>query len=476
MKATAKELGSWLAAELPPSFELGAATAAFQIEGAVHDGGRGPSGWDAFCAGPGNILNADAADVACDHYHRLDEDIALMKELGLDAYRFSIAWPRIVPSGSGALNPEGLAFYDRLVDGLLEAGIKPMATLYHWDTPLPLEVAGGWLNRDTAERFGEYASIVGAHLGDRVDKWVTINEPATVTLNGYGLGLHAPGKSLVFESLPAAHHQLLAHGLGVQALRAAGVRGGIGITNVHSPVEAADPASGDDHLYAALFDIIHNRIFADPVLLGRYPEVPEELAEMFAPLLAVPEADLATISAPLDFYGLNYYSPNKIAAGSGSADTPDGISQAMAELPFRLEPWPELPSTGFGWPISPEHFGTALAQMQERYGKALPPIYITENGASFPDTLTPDGAIDDVERTDYLSTHLASALRAVKPGGIAEGVELRGYFAWSLLDNFEWAAGYSQRFGLVHVDFDTLVRTPKESFRWLQTLASERTH
>lgn len=325
------------ASKLPTDFELGVATAAFQIEGAVHDGGRGPSGWDAFTAVPGNIHGGDTAETACDHYGRMASDIALMKELGVDSYRFSVAWPRIVPGGSGAANQEGLAFYDRLVDGLLTAGIKPMATLYHWDTPLPLEEAGGWLNRDTAERFGDYAGIVGARLGDRVDKWVTINEPATVTLNGYGLGVHAPGKSLVFDALPSAHHQLLAHGRGVAALRAAGVRGGIGITNVHSPAEAADPDSPEDQLFTAVFDIIHNRIFADPILLGHYPSVPAELAEMFAPLLQVPDADLAAIGAPLDFYGLNYYAPNRIAAGSGTEESPDGTSQAMAELPFRLE-------------------------------------------------------------------------------------------------------------------------------------------
>ncbi|MGA7205811.1 MAG: GH1 family beta-glucosidase [Specibacter sp.] len=476
MKFSALELGRWLAGMVPAGFELGVATAAFQIEGAVHDGGRGPSGWDAFAAAPGRILNGDNADVACDHFHRVAEDVDLIKELGVDAYRFSIAWPRIVPEGTGAVNGEGLAFYDRLLDELLAAGIKPMATLYHWDTPLPLEEAGGWLNRDTAERFGEYAGIVGARLGDRVDKWVTVNEPATVTLNGYGLGVHAPGNAHLFQALPAAHHQLLAHGLGVAALRAAGVRGGIGITNVHSPVEPVDAENLEDVVYAGLFDILHNRIFADPVLLGHYPHVPETLAGMFAQLLEAPAADLAVISAPLDFYGLNYYAPTRVAAGSSSAESPDGTSQAMAELPFRLEDWPGLATTGFGWPVAPEYFGTALAQIRQRYGDALPPVYITENGASFPDVVSPDGSVHDTQRVEYLTSHLHAALNAVQPGGTAEGVDLRGYFAWSLMDNFEWAAGYSQRFGLVHVDFDTLVRTPKDSYHWFRELSRSRSN
>jgi beta-glucosidase len=474
MKASAEELGQWLARVVPPGFELGVATAAFQIEGAVHDGGRGLSGWDAFSAEPGRILNGDTADVACDHFHRVAEDVALVKDLGVDAYRFSIAWPRVIPDGSTHVNGPGLDFYDRLVDSLLAAGIKPLATLYHWDTPLPLEQAGGWLNRATAQRFGEYAAVVGGRLGDRVDKWVTINEPATVTLNGYGLGVHAPGKDLLFEALPAAHHQLLAHGLAVQALRGVGVLGGIGITNVHSPVQPADAENFEDGLYAGLFDVLHNRIFADPVLLGHYPQVPDALADMFAPLLNVPDADLAAISAPLDFYGLNYYAPTRVASGAGNGQSPDGTAQAMTQLPFQLLDWLEYPTTGFGWPVAPDHFGTALEQMRDRYGSALPPVYITENGASFPDVLSADGAVHDTERVEYLARHLFAALDAVKPGGRAEGVDLRGYFAWSLLDNFEWAAGYSQRFGLVHVDFDTLARTPKDSYRMFQELSRRR--
>ncbi|MDQ6740808.1 MAG: GH1 family beta-glucosidase [Actinomycetota bacterium] len=463
-----------LAALLPADFTLGVATAAFQIEGGVREGGRGPSGWDDFTRQSGRILNADTADVSCDHYHRFAEDIALMKDLGVDSYRLSLAWPRVQPGGSGPANPAGLAFYDQLVDDLLAAGIKPMATLYHWDTPLPLELAGGWLTRSTAERFGEYAALAGAALGDRVDKWITVNEPSSVTLNGYGLGVHAPGRALLFDGLPAAHHQLLGHGLAVQALRSAGATGGIGITNVHTPVVPAAVDDTGDQLFAELFDLLHNRIFADPVLLGRYPDVPAFLAPVFEPLLAMPAADLETIRQPLDFYGLNYYAPTRIAAGPGpsgtAAGTGDGTANALAGLPFRLEPWPEYPQTAFGWPVAPDYFSTALEQMANRYGADLPPVYITENGASFPDELTTGGRIEDSRRIDYLGAHLAAAVDAVQPGGPAEALELRGYYIWSLLDNFEWAAGYSQRFGLVHVDFETLVRTPKDSYYWLQEL------
>ncbi|HSU71186.1 MAG TPA: GH1 family beta-glucosidase [Micrococcaceae bacterium] len=468
-----------LARLLPPGFVLGVATAAFQVEGGTHDGGRGPSGWDDFSQQDGRILNADTADVACDHYHRVDEDIALMRDLGVDSYRFSLSWPRIQPDGSGPVNQAGLDFYDRLVDCLLAAGISPMVTLYHWDTPLPLERAGGWLERGTAERFGEFAGLAGSALGDRVDRWVTVNEPASVTLNGYGLGVHAPGKSLLFGALAAAHHQLLAHGLAVRALRSAGIRGSVGITNVHSPVVPADPASLEDNLFAQLFDLIQNRVFADPVLLGRYPEVPGFLAAFFEPLLEAPAADLQVINEPLDFYGLNYYFPTRIAAGSGGGVGPDGglpgaAGAAVAELPFRLASWPEYPQTGFGWPVAPDHFPVVLAQLQERYGEALPPVIITENGASFPDRPAADGSVADAERSGYIAAHLAAALGAVRPGGPAEGLDLRGYYVWSLLDNFEWAAGYSQRFGLVHVDFDTLKRTPKDSYFWLRDLSRLR--
>lgn len=465
---------SALAARLPPRFVIGAATAAFQIEGAVDEDGRGPSSWDAFAAEPGRILDGSDASVADDHYHRWMEDLALLKEGGFDAYRFSIAWPRIQPTGSGAVNQKGLAFYERLVDALLEAGIRPMATLFHWDTPLALEERGGWERRETAERFGEYAGIVGAVLGDRVADWVTINEAATLTLNGYALGIHAPGKQRLFRAFPVARNLLIGHGLAVQALRAVPVQGRIGITNVHSPVTPATP-SRDDATMAALFDLVHNRAFADPVLLGRAARAPRGLPLPLRLLLATQlgwrRRDLALASQPLDFYGLNYYFPSRVAAGAGSTDSPDGEAAAMSDVPFHFEPWPGLATTAFGWPVAPVGLRTEFEELAERYPR-IPPIVITEGGASFPDVVAADGSVDDAHRVSYLAEHLAVA--ADVASGAVPGIELQGYYVWSLLDNFEWATGYTQRFGLVHVDFATQRRTPKSSFRWIADLQAAR--
>ncbi len=461
-----------LAGRLSPGFRIGAATAAAQVEGATTVGGRSQSIWDWYSGLPEMIADGSDTSVTADHYHRYREDVELMRDLGLDAYRFSFSWTRLQPNGRGSLNADGAAFYDRLLDELLAAHIAPVATLFHWD--LPVDYADGWLDRDTAHRFGEFAGLVGEHFGDRIDSWITLNEPATVTLNGYALGLHAPGRTLLFDALPTVHHQLLAHGLGTQALRAAGVRGGIGITNVHTPVVPASQAP-EDQLMAALFDIVHNRVFADPVLLGHYPEIPDELAPLFSALTEMPAEDLAQIHQPLDFYGLNYYMPTRVGAGGGDGGSPDGTSDAMADLPFHLAEFPEYPKTGFGWPIAAEYFAVAMGEVQSRYGDALPPVHITENGASFADEPGQDGVVDDVDRVAYLNDHLHAALDAVAPGGAAEGMDLRGYFAWSLLDNWEWAAGFLQRFGIIHVDFSTGERTPKTSYRWLQSVLAERT-
>lgn len=460
-----------LARKLPPGFVIGTATAAAQIEGATNVGQRSSSTWDQFSAQPGRIMDGSDTSVTADHFHRYPEDVALMRTLGADAYRFSFAWSRLQPNGTGPLNAEGADFYDRLLDELHAAGIAPYGTLFHWD--LPVEYEHGWLDRDTATRFGDFAALVGERFADRVDAWITLNEPATVTLNGYALGLHAPGEALLFDALPTVHHQLLGHGLAVQALRGAGVAGQIGITNVHSPVVPASE-SGEDAIMAALFDIVHNRVFADPVLLGHYPEVPDELAEMFGAFSSISDDDLKQIHQPLDFYGLNYYMPSIIAAGAGGGESPDGTSTAMVDLPFRLETLTDRPTTGFGWPIAPDYFQTALAEVRERYGDVLPPVYITENGASFPDEPDSTGHVDDRKRTNYLSSHLEAALDAVAPGGPAEGMDLRGFFVWSLLDNWEWAAGFTQRFGLIRVDFPTGQRTPKTSYHWLQQLLTAR--
>ena len=458
-----------LASRLPSGFTLGVATSALQIEGGLREGGREESTWDIFMAQPGRIADASDARVAADSYHRSSEDVALMRELGIDAYRFSLAWSRLQPGGSGRLNRAAVTYYDRLLDQLLAQGISPMVTAYHWDTPETLQHKGGWLNRDTAYRFAEFAFHAGEAFGDRVSSWVTINEPATVMLNGYAIGVHAPGATLLFDALPAAHHQLLGHGLAVEALRAASVAGRIGITNVHSPVQPAGD-SEDDAYAAQLFDIVHNRVYADPVLLGRYPQIPEPFEHLFGFLREIEPADLKAISAPLDFYGLNYYMPTRVSAGSPTdATTPDGPSPVSQRLPFTLEPWPEFPVTGFGWPVAPEFLAVTLAEHADRYGDALPPVVITEGGASYPDVVQRDGSIDDEARVLYLAEHLAVAFAG------APGVTLRGYFVWSLLDNWEWAAGFSQRFGLVHVDFETQSRVPKRSFRWLQRLIGGRT-
>ncbi|CAN5193917.1 GH1 family beta-glucosidase [soil metagenome] len=454
---------------VPSGFEVGVSTAAFQIEGAVREDGRGPSTWDEFMAQPGRIADGSNASVAADHYHRYREDVGLMKELGVDSYRFSLGWPRIQPGGTGSPNKAGLAFYDKLLDELLAAGIKPMATLFHWDMPEPLQHKGGWMTRDTAYRFADFAVIAGEAFGDRVDKWVTINEPTTVTLNGYALGVHAPGATLMFDGLLAAHHQLLGHGLAVQALRSEGVKGGIGITNVHSPVH---PAKDNfvPRQYAEVFDLVHNRIYADPVLLGRYPKFPFLARKQFKVLHDVDSDDLKTIAQPLDFYGLNYYMPTRIAAGPPDDDsTPDGGNAAgMRELPFHIAKWPEFPVTAFGWPIAPQFLTETLADYGTRYADKLPPVYITEGGASFRDALSPEGTIDDQDRISYLAGHIDAAIAG------APGVDVRGYYVWTLMDNWEWAAGFAEKFGLIAVDPRTQDRTPKASYRWLQKVLRAR--
>lgn len=472
----AQETDGWLdahhlAAAIPPGFTVGTATAAAQIEGAVKEGRRTPSVWDAFSAEPGRIVDGSTTAVTADHFHRYPEDVQLMSGLGVDAYRFSLNWTRLQPHGRGRLDGDGIGFYDRLLDDLLDKGIAPFATISHWD--IPDDYGQGWLDRDTALRLGEFAGMVGERFGDRVSHWITVNEPVTVTLNGYALGLHAPGHSLLFDSLPAAHHQLLGHGLAVSALRAAGVPGPIGISNAHTPVVPGGDTA-EDAIMAQLFDIVHNRVFADPVLLGRYPEVPPELEGLFGAFADVPDEDLRIIGQPVDFYGLNYYMPSAVAAGAGTGESPDGHSEVMSELPFRLLPWEDYATTGFGWPVAPEYLGVVLGELRDRYPDTLPPVYITENGASFPDRVGADGTVDDRDRSDYIVSHLSAALEAVDEGGPARGVDLRGYFAWSLLDNWEWAAGFSQRFGLVHVDFDTGQRTPKGSYHRLRQILRAR--
>ena len=448
---------AWIVGSLPTfpaGFLWGTSTAAYQIEGAVNEDGRGPSIWDTFAHTPGRTLDGDTGDVACDHYHRWPQDVALLGELGVGAYRFSIAWPRIQPAGSGPVNAKGLDFYDRLVDALIEQGIAPVPTLFHWDLPQALEDAGGWLNRDTSHRFAEYAVAVAERLGDRVIRWITLNEPVVVMTQGYAFGAHAPGQVLMFDAMPVAHHQLLGHGLAVRALRERGATE-VMITNNCTPVVPASAAPADI-MAAAIYDGFHNRLFNDPVLTGAYP--PLTVPGLPDQAQYIQDGDLEIISTPIDALGINYYNPTRI--GAASAD---------AVLPFDLLPVEGVPTTAFGWPVVPDGLRDLLVGLRDRYGAALPPIYITESGCSTVDVVDPDGHIHDTARIDYLDGHLRALHQA-----IVEGVDVRGYFVWSLLDNFEWAEGYHQRFGLVRVDYDTQRRTPKDSFSWLRCVIAGR--
>lgn len=432
----------------PADFTWGVSTSAFQIEGAASEDGRRDSVWDVFCRKPGAIRDGQTADVAADHYHRWPQDLALMSELGVGGYRFSLAWPRIQPTGSGPANPAGLDFYERLTDALLARGITPVPTLYHWDLPQPLEDAGGWLARDTAARFAEYAALAAERLADRIPLWITLNEAFVVTAYGYALGFHAPGRSLMLDALPTAHHQLLGHGLAASALRAAGAQ--VAIANNYAP---AWPASDSDADQAAAhaYDIMHNRLFTDPLLLGAYPD----LSAFGRPdgLECVQDGDLAVIAAPVDMLGVNYYMPMRLSA------LPD------SPLPFQMEPIPGYPVTAFGWPVIPAGLTEMLITLKDRYGAALPPVYITENGCSAGDQVSEAGTVADQARISYLDGHIRAVHDAV-----TAGVDVRGYFIWTLMDNFEWTEGYHQRFGLVHVDFATQKRTPKDSFAWYRDM------
>jgi beta-glucosidase len=438
----------------PRSFLWGVSTAAYQIEGAVQEDGRGLSVWDTFSHTPGRTRDGDTGDVACDHYHRWPQDVALLGDLGVNAYRFSIAWPRIQADGSGPANPKGLDFYDGLVDALLERGIAALPTLFHWDLPQALEDAGGWLNRDTSYRFAEYAALVAERLGDRVGRWITLNEPIVHMAQGYAFGTEAPGRALMFDALPVAHHQLLGHGLAVAELRARGATE-VMITNNCTPVLPASDSPAD-RTAAAIYDGFHNRLFMDPLLLGAYPSLAAAGVPDAKPY--VRDGDLEIISTPMDALGVNYYHPTRI--GAAPADAP---------LPFDTLPIEGVPTTASGWPVVPDGLRDLLVELRDRYGAALPPIYLTENGCSTVDVVEPDGHIHDTARIDYLDGHLRALHQA-----IAEGADVRGYFVWSLLDNFEWAEGYHQRFGLVRVDYDTQRRTPKDSFFWLQSALAGR--
>ncbi|MDW4572726.1 GH1 family beta-glucosidase [Microbacterium sp. M3] len=434
----------------PPGFRWSAATAAFQVEGSRTADGRGRSIWDDFVDTEGAVRDGATAEPGPDSYRRHRQDVALLARLGVDRYRFSISWVRVQPEPGGPVAQAGLDYYRRLADDLLEAGVTPFATLYHWDLPSTLEARGGWLDRDTAHRFGEYAEIVADALGDRITHWYTINEPVSTSLQGYAVGTLAPARQLLFGALPTVHHQLLGHGLALRALRASSATEA-GIVNNHTHVRAASGSDADVQA-AAVYDLLHNRIFADPILTGAYPD----LGAFGIPPMPVVAGDLELIGAAADFYGINFYNPTTIAA-------------AAAESPVRFEivPTPGAPVTGFGteWPIVPAALTDLLIDFRERYGDRLPPLVIGENGASFPEPDRVDDAVADAERIAYLAGHIAAVGDAVRAG-----VDVREYTVWSLLDNFEWAEGWTQRFGLVHVDFDTAARTPKASFDWYRGL------
>ncbi len=426
----------------PKGFSWGASTAAYQIEGAVAEDGRSPSIWDTFSHTPGKVAGGDTGDVACDHYHRWPEDIALMKELGLDTYRMSVAWPRVVPGGDGPVNAKGIDFYDRLTDGLLEAGIRPSVTLYHWDLPQVLQERGGWTVRETAEHLASYASVVAGRLGDRVSQWATLNEPLCSAWIGHLDGVMAPGLTDLTAAVRASYHLLLGHGLTAQAVRAAVPGARIGLVTNHSPVEPASTRP-EDLAAARRMDGHINRWFLDPVH-GR--GFPTDMRELYGVELPERQGDLDTIATPLDWHGVNYYFPVTVE------DDPAGPIHARE---IRL---PDVPRSGMDWQIDAGGLETLLMRLTDDYG--VRELYVTENGSAFPDTVTPEGTVEDPERTRYLEEHLAACA-----GALRKGAPLAGYYAWSLLDNFEWAYGYAKRFGLIHVDYETQRRTVKASGR-----------
>ncbi len=442
------------AISFPDGFVWGAATAAYQIEGAVNEDGRGSSIWDTFSRIPGKVYGGHTGDVACDHYHRYADDVDLMSQLGLQSYRFSVAWPRIQPNGTGPVNLRGLDFYDRLVDKLLSKGIDPLVTLYHWDLPQTLEDRGGWTNRETAEVFADYTRAVYGRLGDRVRTWTTLNEPWCSAYLGYSSGRHAPGVQDPASAFAAVHHLNLAHGIGVQTLRAEGAQV-IAVTLNPASVIPMDPASEADLAAAHLVDGLHNRIFFEPMLRGKYPADVLEHLERFGGTPWLRDGDEAIICQPIDFLGINFYSPTYVGHSEGAKGNLEEYP-GTDDVAFRA---PVGPVTDMGWQIEP----SALTRMLVRIGRDYPevPLMITENGAAYPDGPGPDHRVTDTDRIRYLDGHLRACHDAIE-----QGVDLRGYYAWSLLDNYEWAEGYLKRFGIIHVDYTTQARTPKDSALW----------
>ena len=452
-----------MTAMFPPNFIFGAATAAFQIEGAAWTDGRRDSIWDTFCRVPGAVIDGHDGAVACDHYHRYPSDVALMNELGLDSYRFSISWARVKPD-DGAVNPAGLAFYDRLVDTLLDAGIRPWPTLYHWDMPQAREELGGWPARETAERFTEYALAVHGALGDRLSAWTTLNEPWCSSFLSYTAGAHAPGHYSGHEGVAAGHHLLLAHALTARELRAAGATE-VGITLNLAPVHALRPGDEGDADAARRIDGQFNRFFLEPLFRGQYPDdVRTDLAPFGLDEVVQP-GDLELIHGSADFLGVNYYHGEVVAV----IPPEQALHQEAPTTRATASPYPAsegiffhptgAPTTAMGWEVQPHGLTELLHRVQHDYtGDAGVPLYVTENGAAYDDEVAADGAVHDTERVAFLEAHLAAVAAAA-----ADGVDVRGYFYWSLLDNFEWAWGYHKCFGIVRVDYETQQRTLKDS-------------
>jgi len=455
----------------PPGFVWGSATAAYQIEGAVHADGRMPSIWDVFCQVPGNITGGDTGDVACDHYFRMDADLDLMAELGLPSYRFSVSWPRVIPGGSGPVNEAGLDFYRRLVDGLLERGITPLLTLYHWDLPQALQFEGGWTNRDTVDRFADYAEVIGRALGDRVPTITTLNEPWCAAFLGHASGVHAPGLTDNGTALLVAHHLNLAHGRAVRAVRSvcpAQLSVTLNLAQLRPATDTEADLAAAEHV-----DRIANRIFLDPMLRGSYPQELLTETKHLTDWAFVADGDLAEINAGLDSLGINFYAPSEVTAASPEVRAQ--VTGRWVNDPSQSEagpsPWPGTdlaysvpqpgPYTAMGWPIVPEAFTDLLLRVHRDYPEV--PLVVTENGAAFTDEVSPDGAVHDADRIDYVHRHLVAVHAAIE-----RGADVRGYYLWSLLDNFEWAWGYSKRFGMVYVDYPTQRRIPKDSARWFR--------
>ncbi|NED94615.1 beta-glucosidase [Phytoactinopolyspora alkaliphila] len=456
----------------PDEFVFGSATASYQVEGAFDEDGRGPSIWDTFSKTPGNVWNGDTGDVAVDHYHRLDEDLDLMQRLGLQSYRFSIAWPRIQPPGSGPVNPKGVDFYSRLVDGLLERGIAPIATLYHWDLPQPLEDAGGWPARDTAYRFAEYARHAGEALGDRVHVWTTLNEPWCSAYLGYGSGAHAPGRIDGADSLRAVHHLNLGHGLAIQQLRDVVTKDDaqFSVTLNFHVLRGVDDTADEAK---RRIDGLANRAFTWPMLRGEYPADLLQDTSSVTDWSFVQDGDLAAIHQPIDLLGVNYYSTATVRVwdgisprqnNDGHKDMGGSAWPGADDIEFLAQPGPH---TAMGWNIAPEGLEELLVSLSGQFPGL--PLMVTENGAAFDDVVE-DGAVHDADRTDYLRRHFTAARRALQ-----RGVDLRGYQVWSLFDNYEWGYGYSKRFGIVRVDYDTLERLMKDSAHWYAELIKTRT-